>query len=57
MQQRRQAALGGLLVGVANELNIPINNGLMAVTTMSDLVSARRIALERGIKRSLSICV
>lgn len=46
------AALGGLVAGVAHELNTPIGNGLLAVSTLSDQARAFAQHVKQGMRRS-----
>ena len=46
------ASLGNLVGGVAHELNTPIGNGVMAVSTMHDQVRTFRREMANGLRRS-----
>ncbi len=42
VRREKMAALGSLVVGIAHELNTPIGNGLMAMSTLRDELSSLR---------------
>ena len=51
-EAEKMAALGALVAGVSHELNTPIGNALMAVSTYADATHALRDELAVGLKRS-----
>lgn len=52
VRSEKLASLGNLVGGVAHELNTPIGNGVMAVSTLQDQVRAFRREMASGLRRS-----
>ena len=53
VKSEKLAALGSLVAGVSHELNTPVGNGLMAVSTLSEELRAFRGQMQAGLKRSV----
>ncbi|WP_434515603.1 ATP-binding protein [Dechloromonas sp. ARDL1] len=53
VRSEKLASLGSLVAGVAHELNTPIGNGVMAVSTMRDSLKRFRAESSNGLKRSV----
>lgn len=52
VRSEKLAALGRLVAGIAHELNTPIGNGLMAVSTLEDHQRDFKQSMAEGLKRS-----
>ena len=52
VRQERLASLGGLVAGVAHELNTPLGNSLLAISTLQGDVRQFRDSLAQGLRKS-----
>jgi len=52
VQSEKLASLGSLVAGIAHELNTPIGNGLMAISTLEQRARSLRVQVTEGLRRS-----
>lgn len=52
VQSEKLASLGALVAGIAHELNTPIGNGLMAISTLEQRTKTFRTQMAAGLRRS-----
>lgn len=52
VRSEKMAALGGLVAGVAHELNTPLGNSLMALTTLSEETLKFKTALAQSLRKA-----
>jgi len=52
VQSEKLASLGALVAGIAHELNTPIGNGLMAISTLEQRAKTFRGQVGQGLRRS-----
>ncbi|MFZ4624468.1 MAG: PAS domain S-box protein [Rhodoferax sp.] len=52
VQSEKLASLGALVAGIAHELNTPIGNGLMAISTLEQRAKTFRTQMSEGLRRS-----
>lgn len=52
VRTERLASLGGLVAGVAHELNTPLGNGLLAMSTLQDEMRKFRRSMADGLRKS-----
>jgi PAS domain S-box-containing protein len=53
IQAEKLASLGSMVAGIAHELNTPVGNALMVITTLADKQLVFERHLETGLKRSM----
>lgn len=52
VQTEKMAALGRLVAGVAHELNTPIGNAVMTISTLRDELRQINVEMEKGLRKS-----
>ncbi len=52
VQSEKLASLGAMVAGIAHELNTPIGNGLMAISTLEQRALTFRVQVAQGLRRS-----